>query len=201
MRSNVVNMAFYLKPTPTLRGRDPLNYYAEISIKVYSWKRSVQGEGWNNIVRECLKYQYWERLSTYLACLLLSSLVEKNKNVKCTYVIYICSPTRYTKCFNDLVYSPHMLAQHVSDLTGPSSGPFYKLYVQIWYVVLLCVLLDTSSRYEVVGSCYVLTVWLMASSSQRSCGVYSTAFFRNVCTFLPHCVIQYYNSQHRTIIK
>ena len=45
-----------------------------------------------------------------------------------------------------------MLARHVSDLTGPSSGAFvYKLYVQIWYVVLLCVLLDTSSRYDVVG--------------------------------------------------
>ena len=28
-----------------------------------------------------------------------------------------------------------MLARHVSDLTGPSSGAFfYKLYVQIWYV-------------------------------------------------------------------
>ena len=44
-----------------------------------------------------------------------------------------------------------MLARHVSDLTGPSSGTFfYKLYVQIWYV-LIRVLLDTSSRYEVAG--------------------------------------------------
>ena len=43
-----------------------------------------------------------------------------------------------------------MLAQHVSDLTGPSSGAFYKLYLQIWYVVIR-VLLDTSSRYEVAG--------------------------------------------------
>ena len=43
-------------------------------------------------------------------------------------------------------YSSHMLALHVSDLTGPSSGAFvYKLYVQIWYVVIR-VLLDTSSR-------------------------------------------------------
>ena len=33
-------------------------------------------------------------------------------------------------------YSSHMLARHVSDLTGPSSGAFvYKLYVQIWYVL------------------------------------------------------------------
>ena len=40
-----------------------------------------------------------------------------------------------------------MLARHVSDLTGRSSGAFYKLYLQIWYVVIR-VLLDTSSRYE-----------------------------------------------------
>ena len=47
-------------------------------------------------------------------------------------------------------YSTLMLALHVSDLTGPSTGAFYKLYVQIWYVVIR-VLLDTSSSYEVVG--------------------------------------------------
>ena len=34
-------------------------------------------------------------------------------------------------------YSSHTLARHVSDLTGPSSGAFvYKLYLQIWYVVI-----------------------------------------------------------------
>ena len=49
-------------------------------------------------------------------------------------------------------YSSRMLVRHVSDLTGPSSGAFdYKLYVQIWYVVLLCVLLDTSSHYFVTA--------------------------------------------------
>ena len=47
-------------------------------------------------------------------------------------------------------YSSHMLARHVSDLTGPSSGAFYKLYLQIWYVVIR-VLLDTSSRYSVTA--------------------------------------------------
>ena len=52
--------------------------------------------------------------------------------------------------FNEWVYSSRVFARHVSDLTGPSSGASYKLYLQIWYVVLL-VLLDTSSRYEVVG--------------------------------------------------
>ena len=39
-------------------------------------------------------------------------------------VIYICSPTRYTKCFNEWVYSSCMSARHVSDLIGPSSGAF-----------------------------------------------------------------------------
>ena len=29
-----------------------------------------------------------------------------------------------------------MLARHVSILIGPSSGAFYKLYLQIWYVVI-----------------------------------------------------------------
>jgi uncharacterized membrane protein YgcG len=43
-----------------------------------------------------------------------------------------------------------MLARHASDLIGPSSGTFYKLYVQIWYVVIR-VLLDTSSRYQVTA--------------------------------------------------
>jgi hypothetical protein len=43
-------------------------------------------------------------------------------------------------------YSQHLLARHVSGLTGPSSGAsFYKQYVQIWYVVIR-VLLDASSR-------------------------------------------------------
>ena len=45
-------------------------------------------------------------------------------------------------------YSGLMLARHVSDLTGPSSGAFYKLYSQIWYVVIR-VLLDTSSRTRI----------------------------------------------------
>ena len=43
-------------------------------------------------------------------------------------------------------YSALMLARHVSYLTGPSSGAFvYKLYVQIWYVVLRRV---TAGRVE-----------------------------------------------------
>ena len=49
-----------------------------------------------------------------------------------------------------------MLARHVSDLIGPSSGAFHKLCLQIWYVVIR-VLLDTSSRYEAVGRTFRLT--------------------------------------------
>ena len=45
-----------------------------------------------------------------------------------------------------------MFARHVSDLIGPSSGAFYKLYLQIWYVVIR-VLLDTSITY-VCSTCF-----------------------------------------------
>ena len=55
-----------------------------------------------------------------------------------------------TQSFLMIEFIQYMLSRHVSDLTGPSSGAFYKLYVQIWYVVTH-VLLETSSRYEVVG--------------------------------------------------
>ena len=42
-------------------------------------------------------------------------------------------------------YLSHMLARHVLDFTGPSSGAFvYKLYVQVWYAVIR-VLLHTKS--------------------------------------------------------
>ena len=62
-------------------------------------------------------------------------------------VIYMQSNKIHTVFFNEWVYSSRMLARHVLDLTGPSSGAFYKLYLQILYVVIR-VLLDTSSRYE-----------------------------------------------------
>ena len=70
----------------------------------------------------------------------------------CIEVIYIYAVQQNTQSFfNEWVYSSRVLARHVSDLTGPSSGSFYMLCVQIWYVVLLCVLLDTSSRYFVTA--------------------------------------------------
>ena len=41
-----------------------------------------------------------------------------------------------------------MLARHVSDLTGPSSGAFCTSCIcRLWYVVIR-VLLDTSSTYK-----------------------------------------------------
>ena len=44
-------------------------------------------------------------------------------------------------------YSALMSALHVLDLIGPSSGAFCTSCIRrFWYVVLLCVLLDTSSR-------------------------------------------------------
>ena len=47
-----------------------------------------------------------------------------------------------------------MLAQHISDITGPSSGAFfYRLYVQIWYVAIR-VLPHTKSAHS-----YLLTPW------------------------------------------
>ena len=53
-----------------------------------------------------------------------------------------------------------MLAQHVSELTGPSSGAFCTSCIRrLWHVVIR-VLLDTSSRYEVVGSYDVFLAFL-----------------------------------------
>ena len=49
-----------------------------------------------------------------------------------------------------------MLARHVSDLIGPSSGAFCRSCIhRLWYVVIR-VLLDTSSRYEAVEQYQVL---------------------------------------------
>ena len=54
-------------------------------------------------------------------------------------------------------YSALMLARHVSDLTGPSSGAFCTSCIRrLWYVILLCVLLDTSSRYSLKHFVYLV---------------------------------------------
>ena len=58
-------------------------------------------------------------------------------------------------------YSSHMLARHVSDLTGPSSGTFCTSCIRrLWYVVIR-VLLDTSSCYEVYEYSLYKTFLLM----------------------------------------
>ena len=95
---------------------------------------------------------------------LVSSRLQKRAK---HWKIYICSPTIYTKFFNEWVYSSRVLAQYVSDLTGPSSGVFiYKLYMQIWYVVIR-VLLDTSSRNG--WTCRVVRLLPHTKSANTAC--------------------------------
>ena len=65
-------------------------------------------------------------------------------------LIYMQSNKIHNVVLMSEFYSALMLARHVSDLIGPSSGAFYRLYLQIWYVVIRA-LLDTSSRYFVTA--------------------------------------------------
>ena len=67
-----------------------------------------------------------------------------------SYNIYVVQQD--TQCgLMSKFYSALMLARHVSDLIGPSSGAFCTSCIRrLWYVVIR-VLLDRSSRYEVVG--------------------------------------------------
>jgi hypothetical protein len=66
-------------------------------------------------------------------------------------VIYMQSNKIHSVVLMSKFYSALMLARHVSDLIGPSSGAFCTSCIRrLWYVVLH-VLLDTSSRYKVVG--------------------------------------------------
>ena len=53
-----------------------------------------------------------------------------NKKLNKKGTEYRCSTTRYIKFLMIEVYSSRMLARHISDLTGLSSGAFYKLYFQ-----------------------------------------------------------------------
>ena len=57
------------------------------------------------------------------------------------------------------------MAGHVSDLNGLPSGAFTSCMLQIWYAVI-CVLLDTSGCYAVVGiiikhcvSCWIIYIY------------------------------------------
>ena len=56
------------------------------------------------------------------------------------FLIYMQSNNIHSFLMTEFIH--HMLVEHVSDLTGPSSGAFYKLYLQIWYVGIR-ILLDT----------------------------------------------------------
>ena len=79
--------------------------------------------------------------------MLRSTYIVSFCSLRNTDIIYAVQQDKQSVLTSEF-YSTRMLTRHVSDLTGPSSGAFYKLYLQILYVVLLCVLLDTSSRYE-----------------------------------------------------
>ena len=58
-------------------------------------------------------------------------------------------------------YSALMLALHVSDLIGPSSRAFCTSCIRRLLYVVIRVLLDTSSRYEVVGRTASKTLLMM----------------------------------------
>ena len=57
-------------------------------------------------------------------------------------------------------------ARHVSDLISPSSGAFCtRCMCRVWYVVIR-VLLDTSSRYKVVGRTFTTNGNISACSTR-----------------------------------
>ena len=61
-------------------------------------------------------------------------------------VIYMQSNKIHSVVLMSEFYSALKLARHISDLIGPSSGAFCTSCIRrLWYVVLLCVLLDTFS--------------------------------------------------------
>jgi hypothetical protein len=82
-------------------------------------------------------------------------------------IIYMQSNKIHNVVLMSKFYSALMLARHVSDLIGPSSGAFCTSCIRrLWYVVLLCVLLDTSSRYKTVGrTCLLCLVPEFSTSS------------------------------------
>ena len=100
------------------------------------------------------------------------------------HLLYMQSNKIHDVFFNEWIYSSRMLARRVSNLTGPSSGAFYKLYLQIWYVVIR-VLLDTSSRLDVSSTRYLR---LMNCLKTNCNAIFSQLFFFNIqcdrkCTY------------------
>ena len=73
-----------------------------------------------------------------------------------------------------------MLALHVSDVIGPSSGAFCTSCIcRLWYVVI-CVLLDMSSRYKVVGK--RVCKWTISLSQEACKGEYE--YFKITVVFI-----------------
>ena len=89
------------------------------------------------------KWMFWSSLQLCLKLHILGTVYH--------LVIYMQSNKIHNVVLMSKFYSELMLARHVSDLIGPSSGAFCTSCIcRLWYVVLLCVLLDTSSRYKVL---------------------------------------------------
>ena len=121
---------------------------------------------------------YFPLLPRNLVCML-------ETKIKCKFQLsYICSRTRYTKCFNEWVYSALKFS---STCFGPHRSiirsVLYKLYSQIWYVVIR-VLLDTSSRYEVtISSPVVLFTKAVSLMKIVELNQWIVKPFPSACTF------------------
>ena len=64
------------------------------------------------------------------------NITSHHKTLKYSTLIIYMQSNKIHEVFYWVSFSALMLARHVSDLTGPSSGAFYKLYLQtfgIWY--------------------------------------------------------------------
>ena len=66
-------------------------------------------------------------------------------------VMYVQSNKIHKVFLMSEFYSALLLARHVSDLTGPSSGAFCTSCIRRFWYVVIRVLLDTSSRYFVTA--------------------------------------------------
>ena len=115
------------------------SFLAVLGAEELTWKisKKIYDEEKSSNTRQ---YSFWRHYRddslmvlhstlNFISCVIL--LLRKKKKMEIVYAVQ-----QDTQSFlNDWVYSSHMLARHVSDLTGPSSGGFYMLYVQIWYVL------------------------------------------------------------------
>ena len=94
--------------------------------------------------------QFWFEggFRKYVKCSTLSKNLLPWHCRDCVSSCNICMQSN--KIHKVILMSKFMLARHVSDLIGPSSGAFCTSCIRrLWYVVIR-VLLDTSSRYKVL---------------------------------------------------